>query len=226
VPDATVVRNTALFSALDDHAAADLLRSMTQLRLRRGRVLFHEGEIGDRLYVICEGKIKLGRSSGDGRANLLSLLGPGDMFGELSLFDPGPRSASATAVTDSCLYALSHSDLRPWLRQRPEVGLSLLRQLSQRLRRSTEVVGDLVFHDTPRRVAKVLLELSTRFGVPSEDGVYVGHDLTQEELAQLVGASRETINKVLADFAGRGWLQPTARAVVLRDVERLQRRAH
>ncbi|HEX3829769.1 MAG TPA: Crp/Fnr family transcriptional regulator [Sporichthyaceae bacterium] len=220
-----VVREAALFSALDNDAAGNLLRSMTHLTPARGEVLFREGEIGDRLYVIFEGKIKLGRSSGDGRANLLSLLGPGDMFGELSLFDPGPRSATATAVTDSCLYGLGHSDLRPWLRQRPEVGLSLLRQLSRRQRRSTEVFSDLVFHDTPRRVAKVLLDLSARFGVPSEGGVYVRHDLTQGELAQLVGASRETINKVLADFAGRGWLRSTARAVVLLDVERLRRRA-
>jgi CRP-like cAMP-binding protein len=105
------------------------------------------------------------------------------------------------------------------------VALSLLRQLSRRLRRTSEVVGDLVFSDVPGRVAKALLDLSTRFGIPSEDGLHVGHDLTQEELAQLVGASRETVNKALADFAGRGWLRLEARAVVLLDVERMQRRA-
>jgi CRP-like cAMP-binding protein len=175
--------------------------------------------------VISTGKIKIGRTAEDGRSNLLSLLGPGEMFGELSLFDPGPRSATATAVTDSRLFALSNQSLRPWLQHRPEVGLALLRQLSRRLRRSTAVVSDLIFHDTPGRVAKVLLDLSDRFGVAVDDGVYVAHDLTQEELAQLAGASRETINKVLADFACRGWLRPAARAVVLLDVERLRHRA-
>ena len=87
------------------------------------------------------------------------------------------------------------------------------------------MVGDLVFSDVPGRVAKALLDLSSRFGVPSEEGLHVAHDLTQEELAQLVGASRETVNKALADFAGRGWLRLEARAVVLLDIERLQRRS-
>jgi CRP-like cAMP-binding protein len=128
-------------------------------------------------------------------------------------------------VTEARLYALSNENLKPWVQGRPEVALSLLRQLSRRLRRTSEVVGDLVFSDVPGRVAKALLDLSTRFGMPSDDGVHVGHDLTQEELAQLVGASRETVNKALADFAGRGWLRLEARAVVLLDVERLQRRA-
>ena len=220
-----VIKRAPLFAALDEDAAASLRRSMTEVSLGRSQVLFREGDTGDRLYVVVEGKMKLGRTSSDGRENLLSVLGPGEMFGELSLFDPGPRTATATAVTESRLFALSHPDLKPWLTGRPEVALSLLRQLSRRLRRTNEVVGDLVFSDVPGRVAKALLDLSTRFGVPSDEGLHVAHDLTQEELAQLVGASRETVNKALADVAGRGWLRLEARAVVLLDIERLQRRA-
>jgi CRP-like cAMP-binding protein len=93
------------------------------------------------------------------------------------------------------------------------------------LRRSNDTLADLVFSDVPGRVAKQLLDLSTRFGVVSDEGVRVVHDLTQEELAQLVGASRETVNKALADFAGRGWLRLEQRSVVLLDIERLRRRA-
>jgi len=220
-----VIKQAPLFSELDEDGANALRRSMSEVNLGRGQVIFREGESGDRLYVVAEGKIKLGRTSADGRENLLSILGPGEMFGELSLFDPGPRTSTATAVTESRLYALSNENLKPWITGRPEVALSMLRQIARRLRRSHEVVGDLVFSDVPGRVAKALLDLSTRFGVASEDGVHVGHDLTQEELAQLVGASRETVNKALADFAGRGWIRLEARAVVLLDVERLQRRA-
>jgi CRP/FNR family cyclic AMP-dependent transcriptional regulator len=220
-----VVRRAPLFAALDEEAAEALRQSMSEVSLARGQVLFREGDSGDRLYVVADGKLKLGRTSTDGRENLLAVLGPGEMFGELSLFDPGPRTATATAVTDTRVLALSHPDLKPWLNGRPEVALSLLRQISRRLRRTNEVVGDLVFSDVPGRVAKALLDLSQRFGVQAEDGIHVGHDLTQEELAQLVGASRETVNKALADFAGRGWLRLEARAVVLIDTERLQRRA-
>ena len=147
------------------------------------------------------------------------------MFGELSLFDPGPRSATATAVTDVDLASLGHDELQRWLTGRPDVARGLLGQLAARLRRTNDVVADLVFSDVPGRVAKALLDLATRFGRQADDGIHVHHDLTQEELAQLVGASRETVNKALADFANRGWLRLEPRSVVLVDVERLQRRA-
>jgi len=219
------VRKAPLFTALDDEAAKAVRLSMTEVMLAKGEVLFYEGDSGDSLYVISDGKIKLGMKSTDGRENLLSVLGPGQMFGELSLFDPGPRTSTATALTETRLLALSHKDLEPWLTGRPEVAKQLLRALAQRLRRTNEAVGDLVFSDVPGRVAKALGDLAKRFGTKSGDGIYVAHDLTQEELAQLVGASRETVNKALADFASRGWLRLEARAVVILDEERLAKRA-
>jgi CRP-like cAMP-binding protein len=223
--DDEVVRQAPLFAALDEEAATALLASMTRTQLGRSEVLFHEGDPGDRVYVITEGKVKLGRTSGDGRENLLAVLGPGEMFGELSLFDPGPRNATATAVSEAVLVGLGSDDLGSWLAGRPDVAQQLLRALARRLRRTNETLADLVFSDVPGRVAKALLDLSERFGRPTEDGLRVAHDLTQEELAQLVGASRETVNKALADFASRGWLRLEARAVILIDIDRLRKRA-
>ena len=220
-----VLRRAPLFAALDDEQAAELRASMTETTLARGESLFHEGDPGDRLYVIVDGKVKLHRASADGRENMLQVVGPGEMIGELALFDPGPRSATATALTEVKLLGLGHGDLQPWLSARPEVAMALLRAISRRLRRTNDVMSDLVFADVPGRVAKALLDLSRRFGVQSEEGIHVVHDLTQEELAQLVGASRETVNKALADFAQRGWLRLEARAVILMDVERLARRS-
>lgn len=220
-----VLRRAPLFSGLDDEAAGALDASMSPLTLRRGEVLFNEGDDGNQLYVVTDGKIKLGRTSPDGRENLLAILGPSQMFGELSFFDPGPRSATATAVTDVDVRSLGHEALSPVLRDHPDVAMALLNQLAGRLRRTNEVVGDLVFSDVPGRVAKALLDLASRFGRKADDGVHVNHDLTQEELAQLVGASRETVNKALADFASRGWLRLEPRSVVILDLERLQRRA-
>ncbi len=219
-----VVRRAPLFTALDEAAAASLRASMDSVKIAKGSILFKEGDDGEHLYVIIDGKLKLGTSSGDGRENLLSILGPGEMFGELSLFDPGPRTSTATAVTDAKLLSLSHEKVIPWLKQHPEVSLQLLTRLSQRLRRTNEAVGDLVFSDVPGRVAKALMDLGARFGKKTEEGLYVHHDLTQEELAQLVGASRETVNKALADFAGRGWLKLDGRAVLITDLDRLEKR--
>lgn len=222
--DDLIIRQAPLFSALDDEAARSLRNSMVALKLNKGQTLFKEGEEGDRLYVVVHGKIKLGRSSSDGRENLLSILGPGEMFGELSLFDPEPRTSTATAVTDARLVSLAHDAVIGLLTSNPQTSLELLRRLAQRLRKSNEVLADLVFADVPGRVAKAIMDLGERFGVQKDDGFHVNHDLTQEELAQLVGASRETVNKALADFAARGWLKLEPRAVLVTDTERLFKR--
>ena len=220
-----VLRRAPLFDALDEEDARALRRQMAEVKLSRGEHLFMEGDDGDSLYVVIDGKMKLTRAAADGRENLLSVIGPGEMFGELSLFDPRPRTSSASAVTDATVAALGHDALRPWLLERPEVSMHMLQALARRLRRANDVTADLVFTDVPGRVAKNLLDLADRFGEQDRDGLHVHHDLTQEELAQLVGASRETVNKALADFAARGWLQISARSVLILDIERLRRRA-
>ena len=214
-----------LFIALDAEAAAALRASMVEQRIAKGDALFVEGEPGDRMYVIIDGKIKLGHASTDGRESLLAVVGPGEMCGELSLFDPGPRTATATALTDAIVVSLGHDALRPWLTGRPEVAEALLAALAQRLRRTNEAMADLVFSDVPGRVAKALMELGEKFGEITPDGLLVTHDMTQEELAQLVGASRETVNKALADFAQRGWIRLESRQVLILDIERLGKRA-
>ena len=220
-----VLASVPLFAALDDETAELLAAALTTRAVVRGHVVFEEGDPGDRLFIVLDGKMKISRAAADGRENLLAVLGPGEMFGELSLFDPGPRTATASAVTDSTLASLDHDDLRPLLLDQPGVAVQLLRALAQRLRRTNEAMADLVFSDVPGRVAKALLDLAERFGDDEGDGVRVRHDLTQEELAQLVGASRETVNKALSEFANRNWLRLEGRSVLLLDRERLSRRA-
>ncbi len=220
-----VLSRAPMFAALDPEAAAALRSSMDTVNLNKGQVLFNEGERGERLYIITDGKMKLGHTSSDGRESLLAVLGPGELLGELSLFDPGPRTATATALSETSLMGLGHNALRPWLTGRPEVAEALLQALALRLRRTNEQMADLVFSDVPGRVAKTLLELGEKFGRPLPDGIHVTHDMTQEELAQLVGASRETVNKALADFAARGWIRLESRSVILIDPERLDRRS-
>lgn len=164
--DLDVVRRAPLFSALDEASARELLSLMTPLHMERGDVLFREGDEGDQLYVITEGKIKLGRSSIDGRENLISVLGPGELLGELSLFDRGPRTATATAIAEAQLVALGHEQLHGLITASPRVAMTLMSALATRLRRTNESRADLVFTDVPGRVAKALLELSQRFGRP------------------------------------------------------------
>ena len=222
--DETLARS-GIFQGVDPDAAEALAKEMETIEARKGEVLFSEGEPGDSLYIVLSGKLKVGRRAGDGRQNLIAVMGPSDMVGELSLFDPGPRTATATAVVDTRLARLRKQGLRPWLTNRPEIAEQLLRVLARRLRRTNDALADLIFTDVPGRVAKNLLQMAGKFGTRDGGVLRVTHDLTQEELAQLVGASRETVNKALADFVHRGWLQLQGKSVVILDEDRLRRRA-
>jgi CRP/FNR family transcriptional regulator, cyclic AMP receptor protein len=223
--DARIAIKSPLLQELSEEDTSAFRPHMHAVTLHKGDRIFHEGDLGDRLYVVLDGKMKLTRTSADGRESLVSVHGPGDMFGELSMFDPTYRTSTGTAVTDARLGVIAHEDLRAVLTTRPAVAMLLLKGLAQRLRRITQANTSLIFTDVPGRVARALLDLSEKFGVETEEGIRVDHDLTQEELAQLVGASRETVNKALADFASRGWIQLAAKSVLLLDVDRLQRRA-
>ena len=220
-----VLAKAGLFQGIALEAAEAVAASLEFGDYGRGEAVFTEGEQGDTLYIVLEGKVKIGRRATDGRENMLSVMGPSDMFGELSLFDPGPRTATATVVTDARLARLPKSALQGWVRDRPEIAMQLLRVVARRLRRTNTMLADLIFVDVPGRVAKQLLQLAQRFGSIDGGQLRVTHDLTQEELAQLVGASRETVNKALADFASRGWVRVDSRALTILDADRLARRA-
>ena len=151
-------------------------------------------------------------------------MGPSDMFGELSLFDPGPRTRPPRR-SPTRGRPVAATRCAPWLANRPEIAEQLLRVLARRLRRTNDALADLIFTDVPGRVAKNLLQMARRFGTATAGLLRVTHDLTQEEIAQLVGASRETVNKALADFASRGWLRLEGKSIIILDPERLARRA-
>ena len=152
-------------------------------------------------------------------------MGPPDMFGELSVFDPGPRTSSVITITDVRAVWMGRDALRAWIAERPQIAEQLLRVLARRLRRTNNDLADLILTDVPGRVAKQLLALGQRFGTQEDGGLRVTHDLTQVEIAQLVGASRETVNKALADFAHRGWIRLEGKSVLICDSERLAHRA-
>lgn len=218
------INQAALFAALDVDSAAALRSTMTEHKRRKGDVIFREGDEGDHMFVITSGKVTLAHSAEDGRETLLGVLGPGEMFGELSVFDPSARTSTATALTDVTLLSLSREQLRLWMSSRVEVAEKLLQALAQRLRRTEDAMADLVFTDVPGRVAKALTDLADKFGVVKDGELFVEHDMTQEELAQLVGASRETVNKALAEYVNRAWIRVEQRSVTILDIDRLRRR--
>ncbi|KHO24731.1 cAMP-activated global transcriptional regulator CRP [Mycolicibacterium setense] len=221
-----VLARAGIFQGVSPDAVAALVQQLEPVTFRRGEVVFAEGEPGDTLYIIIAGKVKIGRKSVDGRDSLITLMGPSDMFGELAIFDPGPRTSTVTALTEVKTVVMSRSVLRSWIADRPEIAEQLLRVLARRLRRTNDNLSDLIFTDVPGRVAKQLLYLAQRFGSRDGTALRVDHELTQEEIAQLVGSSRETVNKALSDFAQRGWIRVQGRSILIDNAERLAKRAH
>ncbi len=220
-----VLARSGIFQGVAPDAAAALIAQLQQVSFPRGHAVFVEGEPGDRLYIITEGKVKIGRRTADGRESLITVMGPADMFGELALFDPGPRTSTVTTLTEVKAVTMDREALHAWVMGRPEIAEQLLRVLARRLRRTNSALSDLIFTDVPGRVAKQLLDIAKRFGRPEGNVLHVTHELTQEELAQLVGASRETVNKALSDFAQRGWIKLQGKTILIYDSARLAQRA-
>ncbi len=222
--DNAVLARSAIFHGVASAAIAAAAEQLRTVNLPSGHAIFAEGDLGDRLYIILDGKVKIGSRTPSGRENLLTIMGPSDMFGELSVFDPGPRTANATTVTRVRAVEMDRDALAALMTRRPEITEQLLRVLARRLRRTCDTMTDFSFADVPGRVAKQLLLLAQQFGMRAEGGLIVAHDLTQEEIAQLVGASRDAVNKALSDFAKRGWIVVEGKTVTILNSERLNRR--
>jgi CRP/FNR family cyclic AMP-dependent transcriptional regulator len=221
----STLRRAAIFRGVDPDAVQDLTDGLFPLNVKAGHTFFTEGQQGDRLYVIVSGKVKVGRRSPDGRESFFTIRGPTESFGELSVFDPGPRTSTAIAVNDVSALPVDGAVLRAWIAGHPEVAERLLRILARRLRRTDDILSDLILTDVPGRLAKQLLGLAQRFGVQENGTIRVAHGLTQEELAHLVGSSRETVNKALSDFSQRGWIRLERKGMVIAESEHLARRA-
>ncbi|WP_369829011.1 Crp/Fnr family transcriptional regulator [Mycobacterium sp. E3247] len=206
-------------------AAAALAGELQQVSFPPRCTVFAEGQPGVDLYIVLAGKVKIRRAATDGRETLITVLGPTDMFGELALFDPGPRTSTVTTLTHVTALRMDRRALRAWIAAYPDITQQLLRVLARRLRRTNDTLCDLIFTDVPGRVAKQLLDLTGRFGTRTEKTLSVQLGLTQQELAQLVGSSRETVNKALSDFAQRGWIYREGKTLVIIDPENLARRA-
>jgi CRP-like cAMP-binding protein len=216
--DASLLRNTELFSGLDPALLGRLASQSALRRIHRGDVLFTEGEEANELFVVVSGRIAMTNKSPDGRESVVALMEGGDLFGEMPLFDGQGRSAEARALMTSEVVAVPYSPIRALYGERPELLWQVVGLLSRRLRNMDEALADSVFLDVTGRTAKRLLELAgeaDEFTLP----------VTQEELAGMVGASRERVNKAIASFVRLGWIEQGDRRYVITDREQLGRRA-
>ncbi|HKX17413.1 MAG TPA: Crp/Fnr family transcriptional regulator [bacterium] len=217
-----LLARSPLFSQL---ASAELEKIAALLRRRRyraGEPVFREGDPGTALYVVDTGEIRILLGGADGKEVVLSLLGSGEFFGELALLDGEPRSADAVATVPTELLVLPRDDFLRLLREVPAVAVNMLAALSRRFRRTDRLVHDAAFSDVRTRVTRLLIELAETRGRLGPGGVTIGPRLTQGELASMVGATRESINKCLRSYAAQGLLRHERGRLILLNVERLR----
>ncbi len=219
--DLDVLCSAPLLRDLDPSDVAALLPAFRFATVDRDQELLTQGETSaPQVIVVLTGRFAVTRRHRGGRA-VTAVLAPGDSVGELGVFDPGRDTSTVRALTAARVAVLGGQDLFEWVTTRPHAAARLLQVLARRLRRSDATTIDLAVVDVQGRVANALLDFATRFGEPHGNTVQVAHGLTQLQLAQLVGASRERVNKALADFASRGWLRQERHSVVLTDLPRL-----
>lgn len=186
--------------------------------------VFREGDAGDRLYIITAGRVKVACASKHSDT-LIAVLGPSDVFGEIALLDPGPRTSTVTTITAVRTATMTGTALRSWMSQDPQAAEQMLRVLARRLRRTTNKLCDQTFNDVPGRLATLLLDLANRFGESDNGTLRIDHQLNQHELAQLAGSTRESANKALASFVDRGWIGMQSKTISIVDPAALAKRA-
>jgi len=218
VVDRALILGTELFAELDDAELDRVVASIRPLQLRRGDVIITEGAEPEHLYVVEEGRIAITSKSDDGRESVFALMERGDLFGEMGLLDGLGRSAEARALEPSLVMEIPYPPVRAVFEARPELLWGVVALLAGRLRSMDSALADSVFLDVTGRTAKRLLELgdgADEFTLP----------VTQEELAGMVGASRERVNKAIASFVRLGWITQSERQYVILDREQLSRRS-
>ncbi len=222
---ASVLNQVEFLQGLDRDVLYALTGELQLTATPRGGTVYRQGDPADGLHILIDGKVKICRRAADGREQLLEIRGPGDVLGAVSVLDPGRRTATAMAVTVVCTAFLDRATLETWMVERPQIAQRLLRLMAGRLRAANSHLLDVVFDDVPARVARELLRLARRFGSREGQHWSVKHDLTQGEIAQLVGATRESVNKALCDFVQRGWITNQGKVTLIHSPEHLAKRA-
>jgi CRP-like cAMP-binding protein len=211
-----LLHKVSIFAELSAETIADLAKRVWNRTAEAGSVIVSHEEQGDALFVIVTGKVKVVLYGETGREIILSILRGGDFFGEMALLDRQPRSANVVAVEDSQLLGLDREAFQTHLTTHPTTALAILAEMSRRLRHADEVIGNLALLDVYARVARTIRDLAQKQGEPVDGGLLIKERPTQQEIAGLIGTSRETVSRALNDFTRRGLLEMQGKQILVR----------
>ena len=214
-----VLRKHPYFSDLDPEAFDQLCRYAKHLTLKRGATIFSKGDPGTSLIAVISGTVKISVSSVDGRNAILNLVGAGEIFGEISLLDGLARSADATANSNCEIFVIDRREFIPFVRSQPALAMKFIELLCRRLRRTSDQVEEVILLNLPGRLASALLRLTEKYKL-APGGRTIA--ITQQEISEMVGMSRESINKQLRAWAARNWVRLEHGAIVVLNAEMLR----
>ncbi len=218
-----LLRKISIFSDLKGPDLERLASLLQEVAFEKDSVILHKEDPGDSLFLIKDGRVKVVLYGDDGREVILSILKSADFFGEMSLLDGEPRSASVVATEPSVVYILKRDDFLQTLVERPEMGLRIMAELSRRLRLADEKIGSLALLDVYGRIAGALLQLARTEGKLQGENIVIDVRPTQQDIASMAGASRETVSRVLNDLVRAGLITMEGKRIVInRDLHTLR----
>jgi CRP/FNR family transcriptional regulator, cyclic AMP receptor protein len=217
-----LIRTVPIFSDLEESELNKIVDIGLKRKYTKNSIVFLEEEIGAILFIISTGKVKVVRTDDDGKEVILSILGPGDFFGEMSLLDGLPRSATVVALDESELFIIHRRDFLNLLENTPQVGASLLRELTHRLRKADEQIENLSLKDAVGRVATVIIQLADEGGKIKKGEVVIEDFPVQQDLANMAGTSRETISRTIHQFMRHEYLEQRGNTLVIKDFEKFK----
>ncbi len=215
----SVLRKQPIFSDLDPEALDQLCRYAKHTTLKRGTTIVSKGDPGNSLIVVISGTIKISVSSPDGRSAILNLIGPGEIFGEVAVLDGKARTADATANSNCEIYVIDRRDFIPFVRSQPALAMKFIELLCTRLRWTSDQVEEVILQNLPGRLASALLRLTEKHKLAPAGRTIA---ITQQEISEMVGMTRESINKQLRAWAARNWVRLEHGVIVVLDVASLR----
>jgi CRP/FNR family cyclic AMP-dependent transcriptional regulator len=214
-----LLRSHPFFTGLDGRIVERLVPHALTRKVKRGTLLFRKGDAGSNLYAVCAGAVRVSAPSDQGKDAIFNLIVPGEIFGEIAFLDGGPRTADAVMIESGELMVVERRDFLPLLKDYPELALRLLEVLCGRLRHTSQQVEDIVFLGLEPRLAKALLHLYDNSSFKASQKFRV----TQRDISQLIGASRESVNKQLRSWERRKWLKLERGGLVILALDALRR---
>jgi CRP-like cAMP-binding protein len=213
------LRKHPYFADLEPEAFDQLCRYAKHSTLKRGATLFSKGDQGISLYAVISGSVKISISSPDGRNAILNIIGPGEIFGEIALLDGGARSTDASANTNCELFTIDKREFIPFVRSQPTLAMKFIELLCTRLRRTSDQVEQVILQNLPGRLASALLRLTEKQKLEPQGRTVA---ITQQEISEMVGMTRESINKQLRAWSARDWVRLEHGAIVVLKADLLQ----